>query len=163
MLRCPSRHAQCGCGKASEPPIGCSNEEVQEYKPGLTISTKPSDKANAGQSSGGAAAMIMAWARPDLFSRVLAISMSTQYMRPSLEYPYGAYEMHSGMQLIKNTPKKELRVLHTVRLSYHAWRWLFACSAILILLHAMASLSCIWGILPPQHSCYASNGTNSRG
>lgn len=90
------------------------NSEVLAYRPNIQISSNADDRATFGQSSGGAAAMIMGWSRPDLFRRVAGISMSLGVMRPSIAYPHGAWDLHSGLELIRNTAKKNLRVFHTV-------------------------------------------------
>jgi enterochelin esterase-like enzyme len=63
-----------------------------------------------GGSSGGSAALIMAWYHPELYHRVLTYSGTyvNQQWPPSSETPHGAWEFHE--RLIPNTPVKPIRI-----------------------------------------------------
>jgi len=89
--------------------------EIKELYPGFKISKNPWDRAVMGCSSGGAAAFTMGWFRPDLFRRIISYSGTFVDQQdddaPEEEmYPLGAWEYHSGMKLIENSEKKQLRV-----------------------------------------------------
>ena len=80
----------------------------QQYSVKLT--RDPEGRATMGGSSGGSAAFIMAWYRPDLYHRVLAYSITAinQQWPHSDETPHGAWEFHE--RLIPNSPVKPIRV-----------------------------------------------------
>ena len=63
-----------------------------------------------GSSSGGSAALIMAWYHPELYHRVLTYSGTyvNQQWPPSAETPHGAWEFHE--RLIPNSPPKPIRI-----------------------------------------------------
>jgi hypothetical protein len=73
-------------------------------------SESPWQRATMGGSSGGSAAFIMAWYRPDLYRRVLAYSITAinQQWPHSDVTPHGAWEFHE--RLIPNSPVKPIRV-----------------------------------------------------
>ena len=77
---------------------------------GVKLSKDPTDRATMGNSSGGAAALSMAWYRPDLYHRVLAYSLTAvnQQWPPNPESPHGAWEYHE--HLISGTPAKPIRI-----------------------------------------------------
>jgi enterochelin esterase-like enzyme len=79
-----------------------------QYKVKLT--RNPDWRATMGCSSGGSAALIMAWYRPDLYRRVLTYSGTyvNQQWPPSAETPHGAWEFHE--RLIPNTAPKPFRL-----------------------------------------------------
>jgi iron(III)-enterobactin esterase len=76
----------------------------------VKLTKDPDARATMGGSSGGSAAMIMAWYRPDLYRRVLTYSGTyvNQQWPPNAETPLGAWEFHES--LIPNSPKKPLRI-----------------------------------------------------
>jgi enterochelin esterase family protein len=76
----------------------------------VRLSRDPEARATMGGSSGGSAAFIMAWYRPDLYRRVLAYSITAvnQQWPHNPETPGGAWELHRS--LIPNSPPKPLRV-----------------------------------------------------
>ncbi len=80
----------------------------QQYKVKLT--RDPGGRATMGCSSGGSAALIMAWYRPDLYHRVLTYSGTyvNQQWPPNAETPGGAWEFHKS--LIPNSPAKPIRL-----------------------------------------------------
>ncbi|MBY0504091.1 MAG: esterase family protein [Bryobacteraceae bacterium] len=95
----------------------------------VKLTKDPNGRATMGGSSGGSAALIMAWYRPDLYRRVLTYSGTYVYQQwpYNPETPHGAWEFHEN--LIPNSPKKPLRLwleisdrdnLNT-RDDYHDW------------------------------------------
>ena len=80
----------------------------KQYK--LRITKDPTARATMGCSSGGSAAMAMAWYRPDLYRRVLTYSGTyvNQQWPYNPETPGGAWEFHRT--LIPNSPAKPLRI-----------------------------------------------------
>ncbi len=76
----------------------------------VKLTKDPDARATMGCSSGGSAAMIMAWYRPDLYHRVLTYSGTyvNQQWPSNSETPGGAWELHQ--RLIANSPPKPLRI-----------------------------------------------------
>ncbi len=76
----------------------------------VKLTKDPEGRATMGGSSGGSAALAMAWYRPDLYHRVLTYSGTYVYQQwpYNAETPRGAWEFHAT--LIPNTPKKPLRI-----------------------------------------------------
>jgi len=99
----------------------------KQYKVKLT--KDPEARATMGGSSGGSAALIMAWYHPEWYHRVLTYSGTyvNQQWPANPETPLGAWEFHE--RLIPNSPKKPLRLwLHVsdrdnlnTRDNYHDW------------------------------------------
>jgi len=58
----------------------------------VRFSSNPDARMTMGGSSGGAAALTMAWFRPDLYHRVLSYSGTFVNLRNGPEAPLGAYE-----------------------------------------------------------------------
>ena len=77
---------------------------------GVTLSRDPDGRATMGCSSGGSAALIMAWYHPELYHRVLTYSgtyVNQQWPHdPSL--PHGAWSFHES--LIANAARKPIRL-----------------------------------------------------
>jgi iron(III)-enterobactin esterase len=102
---------------------------VVEKKYNVRLTRDPDGRATMGCSSGGAAAMAMAWYHPDLYHRVLSYSGTFVYQQwpYNPESPHGAWEFHET--LIPNSPKKPLRIwmdvsdrdLLITRDNYHDW------------------------------------------
>jgi iron(III)-enterobactin esterase len=100
-----------------------------ETKYHVKLTKDPDGRATTGCSSGGAAAMEMAWYHPDLYHRVLSYSGTFVYQQWPYndETPHGAWELHD--KLIPNSPKKPLRIwmhvsdrdLLITRDNYHDW------------------------------------------
>ncbi len=100
-----------------------------EQKYNVKLTKDPEGRATMGCSSGGAAAMIMAWYRTDLYHRVLSYSGTFVYQQwpYNPETPHGAWDFHET--LIPNSPKKPLRIwMHVsdrdnlnTRDNYHDW------------------------------------------
>ncbi len=81
-----------------------------EAQYGVRLTKDPEGRATMGNSSGGAAAMIMAWYRPDLYRRVLSYSgtfVNQQWPWRS-ETPGGAWDFHA--RLIPENPAKPIRI-----------------------------------------------------
>ena len=76
----------------------------------VRLSRDPKARATMGCSSGGAAALAMAWYRTDLYQRVLAYSGTfvNQQWPYNPETPGGAWEFHRT--LIPNSPAKPIRI-----------------------------------------------------
>ena len=76
----------------------------------VRLTHDPEGRATMGGSSGGSAAFIMAWYRPDLYHRVLAYSITAinQQWPHSAETPHGAWEFHE--RLIPQSPVMPIRV-----------------------------------------------------
>jgi predicted alpha/beta superfamily hydrolase len=81
-----------------------------EKQYGVRLTKDPEGRATMGCSSGGSAALIMAWYRPELYHRVLTYSGTyvNQQWPPSAETPHGAWEFHE--RLIPNSPPRPIRL-----------------------------------------------------
>ncbi|HEX7979212.1 MAG TPA: alpha/beta hydrolase-fold protein [Gemmatimonadaceae bacterium] len=81
-----------------------------EKQYGVRLTKNPDARATMGCSSGAAAALSMAWYRPDLYHRVLSYSGTfvNQQWPHDPETPGGAWEYHA--KLIPNSPAKPIRV-----------------------------------------------------
>ncbi|MGD0435757.1 MAG: alpha/beta hydrolase-fold protein [Bryobacteraceae bacterium] len=95
----------------------------------VKLTKDPGGRATMGCSSGGSAAMAMAWYRTDLYHRVISYSGTFVYQQwpYNSETPHGAWNFHET--LIPNSPKKPLRIWMQVgdrdllipRDNYHDW------------------------------------------
>ena len=76
----------------------------------VKLTRDPNGRATMGNSSGGSAALIMAWYHPEWYHRVLTYSGTyvNQQWPPSAETPHGAWEFHE--HLIPNDPAKPIRI-----------------------------------------------------
>jgi len=76
----------------------------------VRLSRDPNGRAAMGTSSGGAAALIMAWYRPDLYRRVLTYSGTfiNQQWPWDPKTPHGAWGFHE--QLIPHSTRKPIRL-----------------------------------------------------
>ncbi|MBL8240597.1 MAG: esterase family protein [Bryobacterales bacterium] len=95
----------------------------------VKLTKDPEGRATMGGSSGGSAALIMAWFHPEWYRRVLTYSGT--YVNQQWPYdpamPLGAWEFHKT--LIPNTPRKPLRLWLEIsdrdnlitRDAYHDW------------------------------------------
>src|SRR6266704_3132389 len=96
-------------------PAVLTNAEIKAAYPKLAFTENPWGRAVMGCSSGGAAALSMGWFRPDWFRRLICysgtfVAQQDEDAPEAAKYPMGAWEYHSGMKLIENTPKKPLRL-----------------------------------------------------
>ncbi len=80
----------------------------------VKLTKDPDGRAAMGSSSGGSAALIMAWYRTDLYHRVLTTSGTfvNQQWPFNPETPGGAWDFHDN--LIPNSPRKPLRIFMAV-------------------------------------------------
>ena len=80
----------------------------------VKLTQDPEGRAAMGSSSGGSAALIMAWFRTDLYRRVLTTSGTfvNQAWPFDPKYPDGAWGFHKT--LIPNSPKKPIRLFISV-------------------------------------------------
>jgi enterochelin esterase-like enzyme len=76
----------------------------------VRLTTNPDGRATMGGSSGGSAALIMAWYHPEWYHRVLAYSITAvnQQWPSNPETPGGAWEFHRT--LIPNSAVKPIRI-----------------------------------------------------
>jgi iron(III)-enterobactin esterase len=76
----------------------------------VKLTRDPDARATMGTSSGGSAALSMAWYHPELYHRVLTYSGTyvNQQWPPSADTPHGAWEYHE--RLIPNSPVKPIRI-----------------------------------------------------
>lgn len=95
----------------------------------VKLTKDPEGRATMGGSSGGSAALIMAWYHPELYHRVLTYSGTYVYQQwpYNAETPHGAWEFHQN--LIPKSPRKPIRLwMHVsdrdnlqTRDNYHDW------------------------------------------
>jgi enterochelin esterase family protein len=95
----------------------------------VKLTGDPDGRATMGGSSGGSAALIMAWYHPELYHRVLTYSGTyvNQQWPANPETPHGAWEFHE--HLIPNSPVKPIRLWMEVgdrdnfstRDNFHDW------------------------------------------
>jgi enterochelin esterase-like enzyme len=100
--------------------------EIQYH---VKLTKDPEGRATMGGSSGGSAALSMAWYHPELYHRVLTYSGTyvNQQWPPNPETPHGAWEYHE--HLIPNSAVKPIRIWMevsdrdnlTTRDAYHDW------------------------------------------
>ncbi len=76
----------------------------------VKLTKDPEGRATMGGSSGGSAALIMAWYHTELYHRVLTYSGTYVYQQwpYNPETPHGAWDFHE--HLIPNSPRKPLRI-----------------------------------------------------
>jgi enterochelin esterase-like enzyme len=96
-------------------PAVLSNAEIKAAYPRFALTDNPWGRGVIGCSSGGAAALTMAWFRPDWFRRVIAYSGTFVAQQDDdaperSKFPLGAWEYHSGMKLIETSELKPLRI-----------------------------------------------------
>jgi enterochelin esterase-like enzyme len=83
---------------------------LAEKTANVKLTHDPDARATMGSSSGGSAALIMAWYHPELYHRVLTYSGTyvNQQWPYNADVPHGAWELHE--HLIPNSPPKPLRI-----------------------------------------------------
>lgn len=96
-------------------PAVLGNKDIQAAYPKIAFTEDPWGKAAMGCSSGGAAVLTMGWFRPDLFRRLITYSgtfvdQQDDDAPEETNYPLGAWEYHSGLNLIETSEKKPLRI-----------------------------------------------------
>ncbi|HEY1753790.1 MAG TPA: alpha/beta hydrolase-fold protein [Bryobacteraceae bacterium] len=102
---------------------------LAEKQANIKLTKDPEARATMGGSSGGSAALEMAWYHTELYHRVLTYSGTyvNQQWPVNPETPHGAWEFHE--HLIPNTPAKPIRIWMEVgdrdnistRDDYHDW------------------------------------------
>jgi enterochelin esterase family protein len=103
-----------------------------EEKANVKLTKDPEGRATMGGSSGGSAALIMAWYHPEWYHRVLTYSGTyvNQQWPSNPDTPHGAWEFHE--RLIPNSPVKPIRLwmevgdrdnynANTMRDNMHDW------------------------------------------
>jgi enterochelin esterase family protein len=96
-------------------PAVLANAAIKAAYPKLAFTDNPWGRATLGCSSGGAAALTMGWFRPEWFRRIITYSgtfvdQQDDDAAEEAQFPLGAWEYHSGMQLIANSAQKPLRI-----------------------------------------------------
>jgi enterochelin esterase-like enzyme len=96
-------------------PAVLNRSEIKAAYPNLALTDNPWGRGAIGCSSGAAAALTMGWFRPDLFRRLVTYSgtfvdQQDDAAAEETMYPLGAWEYHSGKELIANSEKKPLRI-----------------------------------------------------
>ncbi len=83
---------------------------LAEKNANVKLTKDPDGRATMGGSSGGSAALEMAWYHPDLYHRVLTYSGTyvNQQSPVNPETPHGAWEFHEN--IIPNSPVKPIRL-----------------------------------------------------
>ena len=89
-----------------------ANAAIKAAYPNFKITKDPEGRGAIGCSSGGSAAVIMAWFRPVLFRRTIGYDASLVNLQSSPMYPLGAWELHSDMALILNSPVEPIRLMY---------------------------------------------------
>jgi iron(III)-enterobactin esterase len=81
-----------------------------EKEANVKLTTNPEGRATMGTSSGGSAALIMAWFHPEWYRRVLTYSGTyvNQQWPSDPKYPHGAWEFHE--KLIPKSSRKPIRL-----------------------------------------------------
>ncbi len=113
-----------------------NHPEILAAYPNFKLTDDPWGRGVMGCSSGGAAALTMGWFRPEWFRRLITYSgtfvdQQDDDAPEEADFPLGAWEYHSSMKLIENTPKKPLRIFTHVaendnrandpESTYHNW------------------------------------------
>ncbi len=85
--------------------------------PNFKLTDNPEGKATFGCSSGGAAALTMAWFHPELFRRVVTysgtfVALQNAKLPEHAMYPDGAWDYHHDLNLIASADRKPLRIFN---------------------------------------------------
>lgn len=96
-------------------PAVLAHAPLKAAYPNFALTQDPEGRGTVGCSSGGAAALTMAWFKPDKFRRVIAYSATLVDQQDDdapeeAMYPLGAWDYHSGKALVANSPIKPLRI-----------------------------------------------------
>ena len=96
-------------------PAVLAEAAIKAAYPELAFTDNPWGRATLGCSSGGAAALTMGWFRPEWFRRIITYSgtfvdQQDDDAAEEAQYPLGAWEYHSSMELIANSAQKPLRI-----------------------------------------------------
>jgi enterochelin esterase-like enzyme len=74
----------------------------------VAFTTDPDGRATFGESSGAAAALTMAWLRPNLYHRVISYSGTFVALQRNATAPNGAWDFHQTF--LPNSERKPLRI-----------------------------------------------------
>lgn len=96
-------------------PAIVANAAVKAAYPNLKFTDDPQGRGTIGCSSGGSAAVIMGWFKPDRYRRIIGYSTTLVAQQDTdaperTAYPHGAWDFHSDLALIANTDAKPLRI-----------------------------------------------------
>jgi enterochelin esterase family protein len=96
-------------------PAVLAHAAIKAAYPKLAFTDNPWGRATLGCSSGAAAAFTMGWFRTEWFRRIISYSgtfvdQQDDDAAEEEQFPLGAWEYHSGTEVIANTPQKPLRV-----------------------------------------------------
>lgn len=96
-------------------PAVVADSAVQAAYPNLQFTEDPEGRGTVGCSSGGAAAVIMGWFKPDRYRRIIGYSTTLVAQQDTdapeqAMYPHGAWDFHSDVELIQNNDPKPLRI-----------------------------------------------------
>ena len=95
-----------------------AHPQIRADYPRLRLTADPQGRLALGCSSGGAAALSMAWFRPDLFARVVAYSptlvLKDTCLPSNATHPLGAWEYPAMIRAAAQPPRKPLRIFHSV-------------------------------------------------
>ena len=96
-------------------PAVLADPMIKAAFPSLKLTSDPDGRGTMGCSSGGAAALTMGWFGGDKYRRIITYSGTfvdqQNHSQPEAKiYPFGAWEYHSELELIKNAAKKPLRI-----------------------------------------------------
>jgi enterochelin esterase-like enzyme len=92
---------------------------VKADYPNLAFTNDPEGRSSYGCSSGASAALAQGWFTPDKYRRIITYSGTFVHQQndkapESRLYPLGAWEYHSGQELIAKSPVKPLRIFLNV-------------------------------------------------
>lgn len=98
-------------------PAVVADSKLKAAFPNFRLTDNPEGRATFGCSSGGAAALTMAWFHPEWFRRVVTYSGTFVALQNSKlpehdTYPDGAWDYHHDKNIIANSPKKALRIFN---------------------------------------------------
>jgi len=96
-------------------PAALNDNAIKAAYPNLKLTDNPEGRSTYGCSSGGAASLTQGWFTPDRYRRLVTYSgtfvdQQDDDAPTEQQYPLGAWEYHSGLELIANNPVKPLRV-----------------------------------------------------
>ncbi len=96
-------------------PAVIADARVKAAYPNLKFTDDPEGRGTIGCSSGGAAALIMGWFKPERYRRIIGYSTTLVAQQDGdaaerVPYPHGAWDFHSDLALIANADAKPLRI-----------------------------------------------------
>ncbi|MBK7859429.1 MAG: enterobactin esterase [Archangiaceae bacterium] len=96
-------------------PAVLADPALKTAYPNLKLTSDPEGRGTYGCSSGGAASLTQGWFTPNRYHRIVTYSgtfvdQQDDDAPEEAQYPFGAWEYHSGLSLIANAPARPLRV-----------------------------------------------------